>query len=140
MRFGDLDVSVQWCEENLGTGGSKFLEEDIEWAAADNGLLSNPVFGNSFIVSVGEAFRQGVQGFAQDITVQSHPWPFDLGAIAATVRVLHGEEDSLLPEAHSEHTAALIPGASLEVLPGHGHLSITTETPRLAADLVVSLR
>jgi pimeloyl-ACP methyl ester carboxylesterase len=139
MRLGDLDA-VRWCEENLGRDGSKFLEEDIEWAAADNEFLSNPVFGNNFILSVVEAFRQGVRGFAQDITVQSHPWPFDLGAIAAPVRVLHGEEDSLLPVAHSEHTAALIPGASLEVLAGHGHLSITTEAPRLAADLVVSLR
>ena len=98
------------------------------------------MFGNGFILSVVEAFRQGVHGFAQDITVQSHPWPFDVAAIVAPVRVLHGEEDSLLPLAHSEHTAELIPGASLEILPGHGHLSIMTETARLAVDLLAPLR
>jgi pimeloyl-ACP methyl ester carboxylesterase len=140
MRLGDLETSVRWCEANLGEDGSKFFDEDIEWTAADADFLSNPAFGEGFILSVVEAFRQGVHGFAQDITVQSEPWPFDLGAIAAPVRVMHGEADSLLPVAHSEHTKALIPGASLEVLPGHGHLSIMTETPGLAADLVAPLR
>lgn len=140
MRLGNFDASVRLCEENLGADGSKVLNEKIQWAAADTEFLSNPVFGGGFISSVVEAFRQGVQGFAQDIIVQSHPWPFDLGAVAVPIRVLHGEADSLLRLAHSEHTASLIPRASLEVLPNHGHLSIMTEFPRIAAELVLPLR
>jgi pimeloyl-ACP methyl ester carboxylesterase len=139
MRLGDLDASIRWCTEHLGADGSGFLNEDIRWSEPDAQFLSSPVFGDGFILSIVEAFRQGVHGFAQDITVQAQPWKLDLGAIVAPVRVLHGEADSLLSVAHSEHTAALIPQASLEVLQGYGHLSILTQTPRLARDLALPL-
>lgn len=140
MRLDDLHTAERWCQTVFGEDGSKFFDLDIEWTDEDAEFLSNPVFGDGFIVSVVEAFRQGVRGFAQDILVQSQPWHFDLDAIAARVQVLHGAADSLLPIAHSRHTAALIAQASLEILPGYGHLSVMAETPRLAEDLVAPLR
>ena len=35
--------------------------------------------------------------------------------------VIHGERDPLIPAAAGEATAAAIPGARLEILPGMGH-------------------
>jgi pimeloyl-ACP methyl ester carboxylesterase len=60
---------------------------------------------------MGEAFRQGVRGYAQDILLQAEPWAFDTNAIAAPVWILHGEADTLVPVAHARHTAEMIPRA-----------------------------
>lgn len=44
-----------------------------------------------------------------------------LREIARPSLVIHGDADPLVPPAHGEHTAACIPGARLEVIPGMGH-------------------
>ena len=44
-----------------------------------------------------------------------------LGQIAAPTLVLHGEADPLIPVAHGHATAAAIPGAKIETIPGWGH-------------------
>jgi pimeloyl-ACP methyl ester carboxylesterase len=79
--------------------------------------------------------RQGTAAFAQDLLIESRPWAFDPKAIAVPVRIVHGELDMLCPMGHSRHTAELIPTASFEIIPGHGHISILREYPRFAADL-----
>lgn len=63
------------------------------------------------------------------------PWSIDPGTITAPTRVLHGELDDLVPIAHSRHTAHLIPGATLEVIPGAGHLSAIHAFPAAFAAL-----
>jgi pimeloyl-ACP methyl ester carboxylesterase len=94
-------------------------------------VLSDARFGEA----LAEALRQGVAGYARDVYVQGRPWPFDPSRIAVPVEVAHGELDTLLPLAHSRHTAELIPGASLHTYPGHGHLTILAELPRIASAL-----
>lgn len=44
-----------------------------------------------------------------------------LGRVTAPTLVIHGEADPLVPLAGGEDTAAHIPGARLEVIPGMGH-------------------
>ncbi|MEL1252073.1 alpha/beta fold hydrolase [Aurantiacibacter gilvus] len=44
-----------------------------------------------------------------------------LGQITAPTLVLHGEDDPLIPVAHGHATAAAIPGARIETIPGWGH-------------------
>jgi pimeloyl-ACP methyl ester carboxylesterase len=53
--------------------------------------------------------------------------------ISVPVDVVHGDLDTLVPIAHSRHTARLIPGSTFRALPGHGHLTILSELPRIAA-------
>lgn len=140
MRIGDEAAAVRWCEERYGPGGSKFFEDIGELAPADVALLEDQTVAAGFFTTVSEAFHQGVGGFAQDITVQGRPWPFDPSLITAPTRVLHGQADTVVPIAHGRHTADLIPGASLTAFPDHGHLSIITEIPQLSADLTGALR
>ena len=121
MKLGSEEAAVRWCEEHFGRDGSGFLEDRAE----ASGLLA----------TFSEAFRQGVGGYAQDVMVQAKPWAFPFAAITVPVRVLHGDADMIVPIAHGQHTAALIPGATLETFPEHGHLSIMDEIPQLAADL-----
>ena len=40
------------------------------------------------------------------------------------VTVLHGEKDSICPGRDARHTAAIVPGAKLHVVPELGHFSI----------------
>ena len=44
-----------------------------------------------------------------------------LNSIRVPTLVIHGKDDPLVPVAGGEHTAANIPGAKLEIVPGMGH-------------------
>ena len=103
-------------------------------------MLADEALVTALMTTMGEAFRQGVDGYAQDIMLQGEALSFDAGAIVAPVWVLHGEADRLVPVAHACHTAEIIRGARLVIRPDQGHISILTEIPRLAAELVVPLR
>jgi pimeloyl-ACP methyl ester carboxylesterase len=136
MRIPDEQAAIEWCVERLGPDGSGFMAaSDMEFPEPDARLYENEQIAPLLALARTEAFRQGVAGYAQDIHVQGRPWPFDPGSIAAPVSVLHGELDNIVPLAHSSHTAEVIPGAVLQVLAGHGHLSILGELPNAAAAL-----
>jgi pimeloyl-ACP methyl ester carboxylesterase len=79
-----------------------------------------------------------VAAYAQDAYLEGRGWQFNPGSISVPIEVIHGELDTLVPIAHSRHTAELIPGSTLRVLPGHGHLTILSELPALASSLVRS--
>lgn len=140
MRLGDEEAAVRWCEDRYGSDGSGYLGGYIELAPADQALYDDEATAAGLFATVAEAFRQGVGGYAQDVWVQGRPWSFDLTGVTAPVRVVHGAEDPVVPISHSRHTAEVVPGATLEVLPRHGHLSVINEMPRLASELAASLR
>ena len=135
MRMPDENAAVAWCAERFGADGRGFLEEPFEFPEPDVALLADEMFGKA----LAEALRQGVAGYAQDVYVQGRPWPFDPSSISAPIEVAHGEADTLLPIAHSRHTAELIPGSTFRIYPGHGHLTILSELPMIASALVRSV-
>jgi pimeloyl-ACP methyl ester carboxylesterase len=140
MRMADEEAAIARCVERFGADGSGFLTApDLEFAEPDNALFADEQAGPALMSALAEAFRQGVAGYAQDIVVQGRPWPFDPDGIAVPVRVVHGELDTLLPLAHSRHTSELIPGSTLHVLPGHGHVTTVSELPTVASALARSL-
>jgi len=140
MRFGDEVKAKAWCDEQFGPDGSGLMEHVPELAPADQAFFEDETRAGPFMVSMTEAFRQGTGGFAQDLTIEGRAWAFDPSTIVCPVGILHGDADTLLPLAHSRHIAELIPGAVLEILPGHGHISIFDEFPRVCTDLAASLR
>jgi pimeloyl-ACP methyl ester carboxylesterase len=136
MRMGDDNAAVAWCEERFGSDGSGFFgAAGFELTAPDEAFLSDAQVAAMLAPARTEAFRQGVTGYAQDIVVQGRPWPFDPGMVRAPCEIVHGDADFLLPMAHSRHTAELIPGSRLRVLPGHGHFTIPSELPTIATRL-----
>jgi pimeloyl-ACP methyl ester carboxylesterase len=140
MRVPDEAAAIAWCVERFGADGSGFLAaSDFVLPEPDTQLYADKAIAPFLASARAEAFRQGVAGYAQDIVLQGRPWPFDPRAIATPVHVVHGEVDTLLPMTHSRHTAELIPGSSLRVLPGHGHFTILGELPTMAAALARSL-
>lgn len=136
MRMTDEDAAIAWCIEQFGTDGSRFSSaSDFEFAEPDNALFADENAGPAISLTVAEAFRQGVVGYAQDAFVQGSPWTFDVNAISAAVNIIHGELDAAVPLAHSRHSAQIIPGSVLRVLPGHGHMTTLSELPTMALAL-----
>lgn len=76
----------------------------------------------------------GLAGLRNDIdqvrrVQRGNGWTFD--GIAAPTLVLHGSADVTTPLAHAEHHARAVPGATLEVYDGAGHLFIITRRREL---------
>lgn len=69
-----------------------------------------------------DAFGQGTAGVAEDYRVYSDPWGFDLSDVRTRTLLWNGDDDSLVPLRHAQLLAERIPGATLEVVRGAGHL------------------
>jgi len=101
----------------------------------DNRALQEPATRESFLVNYAEAFRRGSWGVAQDLRVLTRPWGFELGAITVPTLIHHGDADTTVPLQHARLYAQAIPGAQLQIHPGHGHFSILAATRELLAPL-----
>jgi pimeloyl-ACP methyl ester carboxylesterase len=99
----------------------------------DNCALEQPGTRESFLTSYAEAFRRGSWGVAQDLRILTRPWGFDLGSIQVPTWIHHGDADTTVPLQHARLFAAAIPGAHLQVHPGHGHFSIMDAARELLA-------
>ncbi len=55
--------------------------------------------------------------------------------LGSSALVLHGEVDRAVPRTHSRHTADLIAGSTLRLLPGYGHTTVLAELPSAAGIL-----
>jgi pimeloyl-ACP methyl ester carboxylesterase len=140
MRMPDEQSATALCEELFGADGSGLLESSgLELPEPDKALLSDEKTVSAMLANINEAFRQGVGGYAQDIFVQGRAWPFPPGRITVPAIVAHGDLDTIVPVAHGRHTSELIPGSSFRILPGHGHMSISSELPGLCAEVIQSL-
>lgn len=68
------------------------------------------------------AFREGPRGAAQELAIFGRPWGFALGDIRAPVEVWHGSEDVNVPVEIARRVAEQIPGCTLRVFEGQGHV------------------
>lgn len=127
MRLPDERAALEWGERHLG-------DSPTEWPAPDRELFATRHVPH-LAAAAKEAFAQGVGGYTQDSWVQGRPWAFDPGAVRAPFLVVHGDRDTVVPIAHSRHTADLVPGAELRVLPGHGHVTVLWELPALLTEV-----
>lgn len=136
MAMSDADAAATECAARYGADGSRFFEGEMDLGPADNAWLADDANAAGLFTSMGEAFAQGVAGYAHDIWVQGRAWSFATATISCKVIVVHGSDDHLVPVAHSRHTASLIPGSELRILPGVGHLGLVDHLPALAAELI----
>jgi pimeloyl-ACP methyl ester carboxylesterase len=63
--------------------------------------------------------------------------PGRLGRITAPTLILWGESDRLIPVAHGHRYQALIPGATLTIIPECGH-SVLREQPERGASAIAA--
>jgi pimeloyl-ACP methyl ester carboxylesterase len=124
----DRDAAIAAATDVLGADGSKMLTQAQSGApmpAADLALMQDPAWMTAMLAAMHEMFTFGVQGYADDRIADGVGWgSFDVADIRCPVIVLHGEEDNVVPVAHARHTAAIVPEASLRIVPALGHMSI----------------
>ena len=91
-----------------------------------------------FLSSFHEALRQGSEAFCWEVELTAKPWKFDLGTIGVPTTVWHGDQDTSTPLAMGQTFARAIPGSTLRVLPGEGHLVFLSRWKEILDDLTVS--
>lgn len=135
----DAEAALARCAEAIGTDGSGFLESDaLEWPAPDLAMFADEAFADHLAAVVTEGFRQGIAGYVNDVRAKGRPWPFDPGAMAVPITIVHGAEDTIVPVGHAQLAADRLRGAELRILAGHGHVSTIPEWPPILAGLIDS--
>jgi pimeloyl-ACP methyl ester carboxylesterase len=71
------------------------------------------------------SLASGIWGWLDDDLALVADWGFELDEVAAPLYIWHGAEDHFIPVAHGEWLAGHLPGATAQLRPGEGHLSIT---------------
>lgn len=105
-------------------------------SVSDNELLqAKPDLGSSLVKTAREAFRRGGGGAEADVRVTAQPWHFDPDTLTGPVHFWHGGDDPAVPTNISEVLSAEIPGASLHIYPGEGHLAIYRHAREIFSDL-----
>ena len=73
------------------------------------------------------ALQEGFYGWLNDDLAFVQKFGFSLSQISKPVLVWQGDDDFMVPRAHSEWLARNIPTAQLNFVPGHGHISLVEQ-------------
>jgi len=78
-------------------------------------------------VTMRKGLAVSFDGWIDDDIAFIQPWGFNLAEIAKPVQIWQGDQDLMVPHTHSYWLEKHIPGARLNFVPGHGHISLITE-------------
>jgi pimeloyl-ACP methyl ester carboxylesterase len=81
-------------------------------------------FGDDMAASFREAIRVSVDGWLDDDLAFTKPWGFGLEEITVPTMIWQGSADLMVPFAHGQWLASQLPGASVHLEEGEGHLSV----------------
>ena len=81
-------------------------------------------FGDDMAASFREAVRVSVDGWLDDDLAFTRPWGFGLEEITVPTMIWQGSADLMVPFAHGQWLASQLPGASVHLEAGEGHLSV----------------
>jgi pimeloyl-ACP methyl ester carboxylesterase len=96
--------------------GGLIGDADKQVLTGDFAAESASVFRNSLAVSF--------DGWIDDDLAFVKEWGFELGDIKVPVKIWQGDQDFMVPFAHSEWLASKISTSELTSIQGHGHLSL----------------
>lgn len=93
---------------------------------ADKAVIEG-AFADEMAVTMRKGLAVSFDGWIDDDIAFIQPWGFSLAEIAKPVKIWQGDQDLMVPHAHSYWLEKHIPGAKLNFVPGHGHISLITE-------------
>lgn len=116
-------------------------EQDITVAlkgapSVDQAMMARPSVQRVRRTDVGEALRQGAEGWADESYAMRGDWDFDPAQIKASVTWWHGDDDRNAPLSAARRAVARIPGAQLRVWHGEGHMAGHLHEGEVIADLL----
>ncbi len=121
-------VITQWMNENA-VPMKQVTGHDIREAFggligdADKAVLEG-VVADDMAATMRNGLAVSFDGCIDDDLVFVKPWGFDLAAITKPVILWQGDDDFMVPHAHSYWLEKHIPTAQLSFIPGHGHISL----------------
>ena len=138
-RLG-LDVAVTTMVRALRPFGHQGLSL-YAWLGpeGDRAAFAAPGMEAMFLDDLNTAAARGGLGAATaDLVLFGRGWGFSVREISVPVRFWHGDSDHIVPLAHAEHLAGLVPDSDLHVRPGESHLGtlvVGDEALRTVVDL-----
>lgn len=121
-------VITQWMDDNA-VAMKNVSGNDIREAfggligEADKEVLEGAT-ADAMAVSIRSGLAVSFDGWIDDDLVFIKHWGFDLAAITKPVILWQGDQDLMVPHAHSYWLEKHIPTAKLTFIPGHGHISL----------------
>jgi pimeloyl-ACP methyl ester carboxylesterase len=121
-------VITQWMNENA-VPMKQVTGNDIREAFggligdADKAVLEGAV-ADEMAATMRNGLAVSFDGWIDDDLVFVKPWGFDLAAITKPVILWQGDDDFMVPHAHSYWLEKHIPTARLSFIQGHGHISL----------------
>jgi pimeloyl-ACP methyl ester carboxylesterase len=137
------DVIQQWFIDNASAFKSVGGDEIRE---AFGGLISDAdkkAMEGLFADVIAAAIRSGIavsfDGWVDDDVAFTKPWGFELSAITKPVKIWQGDQDLMVPHAHSRWLAKHIPTSELTFIPGQGHVTLLVDYADKVFDQVKEL-
>lgn len=127
---GEAAISA-WMDANA-VAFKNVTEVDIRQALggligdADKKALDG-VIADEYATSMRKGLAVSFDGWIDDDIAFVQPWGFNLSDIKAPVLIWQGDQDLMVPQAHSKWLAEHIPTGNLNFVPGHGHLSLIAD-------------
>ncbi len=128
------------AEEMVSATGAELYETLGELLSEVDRSALTGAFAEHFVAATRAGLEPGVYGWFDDDMALIGDWGFALEDISRPVTIWQGARDQMVPLAHGEWLAAHVPGATAQLLPDHGHLSLALgHYGQLLDDLLASL-
>jgi pimeloyl-ACP methyl ester carboxylesterase len=142
-EFGAAAAGVEALEKFLdeAAGELKDVQPD-EIIAAFGDLLSTvdqQALRDGMADYVAASFRgavsRGYDGWRDDDLAFLTDWGFDLAGIQVPVSIWQGDQDRMVPRDHGRWLGEHVAGATIDLVPGEGHLSLMKNIDTIMAAL-----
>ena len=124
---GEAEID-SWMNVNAGSMKNVTGAEIKEAFGGLIGDADKAVIEGDFADQMAATMRSGLavsfDGWIDDDLAFVRPWGFNLSDISKPVFIWQGDDDFMVPHAHSKWLAEHIPGSQLKFVPGHGHISL----------------
>ena len=127
---GEQEIE-EWMEKNA-PGFSRVTGEEL--ISAFGGLIGDidkkaltPLVADHYAKSYQRALAKSYYGWLDDDLAFVKKFGFDFTLIDKPILVWQGDDDFMVPKAHSQWLAKHLPTAQLNFVPGHGHISLAEE-------------
>lgn len=104
--------------------GSEIIEMMSTLLPEEDRAALTGEFGENTAEMFRWAIHTGIDGWLDDDIAFVLPWGFELEKIKNPVTIWQGATDLMVPFAHGQWLASKMPHADVNLLEGHGHLSI----------------
>ncbi|MGZ4786353.1 MAG: alpha/beta fold hydrolase [Acidimicrobiales bacterium] len=124
LLHGPLGHGLWGLVRVLGPFASQAFDLFVHFSpAGDKEVFAAPGMKEMFTDDLLRASRRRFQAPTADLRLFGRPWGFSPRDIEVPILLWHGDEDYIVPVAHGEHLAALVPGSEIHVKAGAAHLA-----------------